>query len=92
MRLYRGDTKVRAFNVQKGKTFIAENISPGNYKLRYRIFLSGKFHVFEANDLFNVTQSTDEDGNPIRSTNVYVTLYKVTNGNMATKEIDPSRF
>ncbi len=94
VRLYKEGVQVRAFNVQSGKVFTANDISPGNYKLRYRVFLGGKFRVFEANKLFNITQSTEEthEGKTTRFSDVRVTLYKVTNGNMSVKEIDPSKF
>lgn len=94
VRLYREEVQVRAFNVQSGKAFTANDISPGNYKLRYRVFLGGKFRAFEANKLFNITQSTEEthEGKTTRFSDVRITLYKVTNGNMSVKEIDLSKF
>jgi hypothetical protein len=94
VRLYKEDVQVRAFNVQSGKTFTANDISPGSYKLRYRVFLGGKFRVFEVINLFDITQSTEDtyERKTTIASHMRVTLYKVKNGNVSVKEIDPSKF
>ncbi len=94
VRLYIDETQVRAFNVQVGRSFTASKLSPGTYKFRYRMFFNGKYHVYEANNLFEIIQSSteSEQGRTTKFSNVQVTLYKLANGNMSVREVDEGKF
>lgn len=78
----------RTILVKAGERFIAKNIAPGNYKMRYRFSDTKK--VFEAKTLFTVSQEKTETGT--RYSQITVTLYKTKDGNMQTEEVSEDDF
>ena len=78
----------RSMLVKAGEKFTAKNLSPGNYKMRYRFSDSKK--VFEANNVFAVTEEKTESGT--RFSRITVTLYKTKDGNMQTAEVSEEDF
>ena len=89
VRLYLSGKQVRAMFVRVGTTFTAENLSPGTYKMRYKMNINGKPSAFQAKDDFVLTQTVTqtETGTSTRFSNMTVTLYKVQDGNMQVEEI-----
>jgi hypothetical protein len=90
VRLYRdGKTPAaRSMFVKNGETFTAEAVAPGAYRLRYRYI--GSEDTFEADETFTLAESKTETGT--RFSRMTVTLYKVANGNMTVKKVDPTNF
>lgn len=89
-RLYLDGKKpaVRSFYVKHGEKFTATSMAPGNYILRYRMI--GTEDTFEANQTF-VLAETDVPGGRSYS-NLTVTLYKVSNGNLETRKVAKENF
>lgn len=79
---------VRSMYVKHGETFKAEAILPGTYVFRYRFI--GSEDTFESDKDFPLTQTETETGT--RYSNVTVTLFKVKDGNMSTRKVDPNSF
>lgn len=79
---------VRSMYVKHGETFKAEAILPGTYVFRYRFI--GSEDTFESDKSFQLTQTETETGT--RYSNVTVTLFKVKDGNMSTRKVDPNSF
>lgn len=79
---------VRSMYVKHGETFKAEAILPGTYVFRYRFI--GSEDTFESDKDFPLTQTETETGT--RYSNVTVTLFKVKDGNMSTRKVDPDSF
>jgi hypothetical protein len=79
---------VRSMYVKHGETFKAEAILPGTYVFRYRFI--GSEDTFESDKSFQLKQTETETGT--RYSNVTVTLFKVKDGNMSTRKVDPNSF
>jgi hypothetical protein len=79
---------VRSMYVKHGETFKAEAILPGTYVFRYRFI--GSEDTFESDKSFQLKQIETETGT--RYSNVIVTLFKVKDGNMSTRKVDPNSF
>lgn len=79
---------VRSLYVKHGETFKAEAILPGTYVFRYRFI--GSEDTFESDKSFQLIQTETETGT--RYSNVTVTLFKVRDGNMSTRKVDPNSF
>lgn len=79
---------VRSMYVKHGETFKAEAVLPGTYVFRYRFI--GSEDTFEPDKDFPLTQTETETGT--RYSNVTVTLFKVKDGNMSTRKVDPNNF
>jgi TPR repeat protein len=90
VRLYRDGKKpaARSMFVKNGESFIAEAISPGEYKMRYRYV--GSQETFEADETFQLTETATETGT--RFSRMTVTLFKVANGNMSVKLVNGDEF
>ncbi|MBN8504829.1 MAG: hypothetical protein J0L58_10140 [Burkholderiales bacterium] len=90
VRLYRDGAKpaVRSFFVKQGEKFTATELRPGQYVMRYRYM--GSTRTFQADEVFDLKQIEELDG--VRVSNVRVTLYRVRDGNMKTKEVAPDDF
>ena len=90
VRLYRDGNlpAVRSFVVKQGQTYTSEKIAAGNYVMRHRGI--GTTKTFEANEVFVLSETRTEDG--VRYSKVKVTMYKVQNGNLSSKEVPPDRF
>lgn len=78
----------RSFFVKHGETFTAEKLKSGNYAMRYRYM--GSEDTYEANKMFRLSEVKEADG--VKFSKVRVTLYKVRDGNLTTKKVDPSTF
>ena len=78
---------VRAFNIGKGSKFTAEELTPGNYEVRYRTLYEDDSIPKDGSKSqpFELVQIEDDDG--IRYSDVKLTLYKVSNGNTKTTAI-----
>lgn len=79
---------VRSMYVKQGEVFRADAILPGTYVFRYRFI--GSEDTFESDKDFSLTQTETETGT--RYSNVTVTLFKVKDGNMSTRKVDPNTF
>lgn len=79
---------VRSMYVKHGETFKAEAILPDTYVFRYRFI--GSEDTFESDKSFQLAQTETETGT--RYSNVTVTLFKVKDGNMSTRKVDPNSF
>ena len=79
---------VRSMYVKKGETFSAKSLKAGTYVFRYRFI--GSEDTFESDKPFSLVQTKTETGT--RYSNVSVTLFKVRDGNMTTRKVDPSSF
>lgn len=79
---------VRSMYVKKGETFSAKSLKAGTYVFRYRFI--GSDDTFESDKPFSLVQTKTETGT--RYSNVSVTLFKVRDGNMTTRKVDPSSF
>ena len=75
-------------NIQKGETFSAKSLKAGTYVFRYRFI--GSEDTVESDKPFSLVQTKTETGT--RYSNVSVTLFKVRDGNMTTRKVDPSSF
>ncbi len=90
VRLYLGGKKpaVRTFHVRKGEKFIAQSMSPGPYRMRYRLAASDD--TYEANETFMVRET--ETDTVRRYSQITVTLYKVIAGNLRTSKVSKEDF
>lgn len=79
---------VRSMYVKKGETFSAKSLKAGTYVFRYRFI--GSDDTFESDKPFSLVQTKTETGT--RYSNVSVTIFKVRDGNMTTRKVDPSSF
>lgn len=68
-------------------SFKINNVSPGNYDIRYRNLSNGKLSRSES---FNLNETQTEAGTEF--SNITLTLYKVQNGNMKTYDIKDEEF
>lgn len=89
-RIYLNGNKpaVRSMYVKQGETFKAESVLPGTYVFRYRFI--GSADTYEADKNFPLTQTEVENGT--KYSNATVTLFKVKDGNMTTRKVDPNDF
>lgn len=71
-----------------GEQFAADKLFPGDYVMRYRYI--GSEDTYEADKIFRLTES--EGNGRVNFSNVRVTLYKVSDGNMTTKRVPSSDF
>lgn len=78
---------VRHFYIQGGGGLNIRNISAGNYDVRYKDLEEGSIAKSEP---MLIEEYEDYDG--IRFSNITMTLYKVSNGNMQTYSIPESEF
>lgn len=81
------DSPVRHFYIQGGGRFNLRNISPGNYDVRYKSLENGSISKSEQ---ILIEEYEEYDG--IRFSQITMTLYKVSNGNMETYSIPESEF
>lgn len=90
VRLYKNGRKpaVRSFYVKVGEQFAADKLLPGDYVMRYRYI--GNEDTYEADRVFLLTEN--EDNGRANFSNIRVTLYKVSDGNMTTKRVPSSDF
>ena len=79
---------VRSMYVKKGETFSAKSLKAGTYVFRYRFI--GSDDTFESDKPFSLIQTKTDTGT--RYSNITVTLFKVRDGNMTTRKVDPSSF
>jgi len=89
-RIYLNGNKpaIRQLYIKIGEKFTAEDLAPGRYVLRYRF--SGSSETYEADKLFALEEIHDSQG--ITYSNVSVTLFTVTNGNMKVKRVSDEKF
>jgi curved DNA-binding protein CbpA len=94
VRLYLGTKQVRSMFVQVGTKFTAEKLSPGTYKLRYKMSINGVDKAFQAKEDFTLSQTVTETetGTRTQFSRMTVTLFKVRDGNMQTEEIPLGSF
>jgi hypothetical protein len=78
---------VRAFSIRGGDKFTAQNLSPGEYEVRYKMLGSNLKYKTEPIMLQQI-----EEINSIRYSSVEITLYKVPFGNMETYPISDADF
>jgi hypothetical protein len=81
-------TLVRVFFIRAGDQFTAKKVRAGNYDIRYRDLNSGGFSRMEKS--FNLKEIKTERG--IQFSQLQLTLYKVSGGNMHTSEIPENEF
>lgn len=81
------DSAVRHFYIQGGGGLNLRNISPGYYDVRYKELENGYISKSEP---FIIEEYEDYDG--VRFSEITMTLYKVSNGNMQTYSIPESEF
>ena len=81
-------TQVRADSARSLGVFTAPELAPGRYVLRYRFI--GSSDTYEAEKIFVLEESSDSQG--IKYSNVSVTLFTVTNGNMKVKRVPDKNF
>lgn len=81
------DSAVRHFYIQGGGGLNLRNISPGYYDVRYKELENGYISKSES---FLIEEYEDYDG--VRFSEITMTLYKVSNGNMQTYSIPESEF
>ena len=79
---------VRQIYIKTGEKFTAPELAPGRYVLRYRFI--GSSDTYEAEKIFVLEESSDSQG--IKYSNVSVTLFTVTNGNMKVKRVPDKNF
>jgi hypothetical protein len=79
---------VRQIYIKAGEKFTAPELAPGRYVLRYRFI--GSSDTYEAEKIFVLEESSDSQG--IKYSNVSVTLFTVTNGNMKVKRVPDKNF
>jgi hypothetical protein len=89
-RIYLNGAKpaARSIYVKAGEKFTARGLPPGNYVFRYRFVGSTK--TYEADRLFPLEEITTVDGT--RYSNVTVTLFRVSDGNLQTSEVSDDKF
>jgi hypothetical protein len=78
----------RQIYIKTGEKFTAKDLAPGRYVLRYRFI--GSSDTYEAEKIFTLEETTDSQG--ISYSNVSVTLFTVTNGNMKVKRVPAETF
>jgi len=78
----------RQIYIKTGEKFTAKDLAPGRYVLRYRFI--GSSDTYEAEKIFTLEETTDSQG--IAYSNVSVTLFTVTNGNMKVKRVPAETF
>ena len=79
---------VRQIYIKIGERFTAKDLAPGRYVLRYRFI--GSSDTYEADKVFALEEIRDSQG--ITYSNVSVTLFTVTNGNMKVKRVPNEKF
>lgn len=79
---------VRSFYVKLGEKFTETAIAPGTYVMRYRFI--GSEDTFEAEKQFMLAESEIAGGR--RYSNVSVTLFKQSDGNLSMKKVAPGQF
>lgn len=89
-RIYLGGSKpaVRSMYVKVGERFTAKDLAPGLYIFRYQFV--GSQDTFEADNPFHLQETTTDEGT--RYSNVRVTLFRVSNGNLKTKRVSSDQF
>ena len=78
----------RSMYVKAGEKFTAHGLPPGNYVFRYRFIGSNK--TYEADRLFPLQETITDEGT--RFSNVTVTLFTVSDGNLQTREVPDDKF
>ena len=78
----------RSMYVKVGEKFTAHGLPPGNYVVRYRFIGSTK--TYEADRLFPLQETITDEGT--RFSNVTVTLFTVSDGNLQTREVSDDKF
>jgi curved DNA-binding protein CbpA len=78
----------RSMYVKAGEKFTARGLPPGSYVFRYRFI--GNTKTYEADRLFPLEETTTTEGT--RFSNVTVTLFTVSDGNLQTKEVPEDKF
>ena len=78
----------RSMYIKAGETFTAFGLPPGSYIFRYRFIGSTK--TYQADSVFPLEETSTAEGT--RFSNVTVTLFKVSNGNLQTKEVPEEEF
>ncbi len=81
------DSAVRYFYIPSGGGLNLRDISPGYYDVRYRDLENG--HISKSESIL-IEEYEDYDG--VRFSEITMTLYKVSNGNMQTYSIPESEF
>lgn len=79
VRLYRNGRAVRSMFVHQGKRFVAEKLPAGTYSMKYKLAVDGKMHAYQANDVYQLTQ-TSGDGVPDTATTIGIKLSEVKGG------------
>jgi hypothetical protein len=80
-------TPVRVCYIAARSKFKFETVAPGVYDVRYQDLSTGGLSKTEE---FSIMETKTFQGTQF--TNLSLTLYKVSNGNMVTQQIDPSEF
>ena len=78
---------VRAFSIRGGDKFTAQNMSPGEYEVRYKLLSSNQKYKTQT-----ITLQQIEEENGVTYSRVEITLYKVLHGNMKTYPISEEDF
>lgn len=78
---------VRQFYIPAGFRFTLENIQAGDYDIRYRDLSTGQL---ARSDPFTLEELEVADGT--QYSNMTLTLYKVSNGNMQTHDLAEADF
>lgn len=78
---------VRQFYIPASKKFTIQNISAGSYDIRYRDLENGDLSRSEA---FNLEETQTPDGS--QYSDIVMTLYKVSNGNMKSYGLSEVEF
>ena len=78
---------VRTFFIPAGSSFTAMNVDAGTYEVRY---LSRRSGATSKSESFTLEEVETYEGTQF--TNMTLTLYTVSNGNMQMQSIDPSEF
>jgi hypothetical protein len=78
---------VRFCYIKAFSNFRLENVAPGRFDVRYQDLTLGGFSKTEE---FSIVETKTSRGTEF--TDLSLTLYKVSNGNMVTQQIDPSEF
>ena len=78
---------VRAFYIRQGEKFTAEDMTAGNYQVRYKELYENKVKARASkSEPFELEEY--KEGRTIHYSNMSLTLYKVRNGNTSTTDID----
>ena len=78
---------VRVFFIRAAEKFTLEDITAGNYDVRYRNLDSG---TLSRSEPIQLKEFRTDSG--VRFSNVTITLYKVIDGNMETYPISEAEF